>query len=381
MITLLPITIVLVFFLIVVSVIVFIYSVITKKNNMNGETKTKTKALDVFVYLGIAISLVWSVTNLLQIVFTAIDRKFIDIINTGVYVDVYNSDVRFAVASLVVMFPIFLGLSWYVAKDLKKFLYKRDLMIRKTMMYLTLFITICTLIGTLVSVIYTYLGGNLSTSFGLKALAIFVVALSLFAYYFYSMRRDYTQKSYIPMIISIIATVIVLCSLLWSIRITGTPSAMRALRIDSIRLANISGLQQEILNRFQTTDKIPVDLSELNNAFQGYVVPIDPVIKGAYGYKVIQQPVIKMNYVSNKKELVTPAIFELCGTFDITRSKQQEKMVIPAGIVTQVGTSGQDVAYPAINSYYDGDQSPFWNHGIGETCFRRVISAEMYYSK
>lgn len=378
--TLLPITIVLVFFLIVVSVIVFIYSVITKKNNMNGETKTK--ALDVFVYLGIAISLVWSVTNLLQIVFTAIDRKFIDIVNTGAYVDVYNSDVRFAIASLVVMFPIFLGLSWYVAKDIKKFLYKRDLMIRKAMMYLTLFITICTLIGTLVSVIYTYLGGNLSTSFGLKALAIFVVALSLFAYYFYSMKRDYTQKSYIPMVISIMATAIVLCSLLWSIRITGTPSAMRALRIDSIRLANISGLQQEILNRFQTTDKIPTDLSELNNAFQGYVVPVDPVTKGVYGYKVIQQPVIRMNYVSNKKELVTPAIFELCGTFDIVRtSKQQGQTVTPNGTVAQMGTSGQDVAYPAINSYYDGDQSPFWNHGIGETCFRRVISAEMYYSK
>ena len=378
--TLLPVTVVLVFFLIVVSVLVFIYSVITKKNNMNGETKTK--ALDVFVYLGIAISLVWSVTNLLQIVFTAIDRKFIDIVNTGAYVDVYNSDVRFAIASLVVMFPIFLGLSWYVAKDIKKFLYKRDLMIRKAVMYLTLFITICTLIGTLVSVIYTYLGGNLSTSFGLKALAIFVVALSLFAYYFYSMRRDYTQKSYIPMTISIIATVIVLCSLFWSIRIIGTPSAMRALRIDSIRLANISGLQQEILNRFQTTDKIPTDLSELNNAFQGYVVPVDPVTKGAYGYKVIQQPVIRMNYVSNKKELATPAIFELCGTFDIVRnSKQQGQTVTPNGIVTQMGTSGSDVAYPAINSYYDGDQSPFWNHGIGETCFRRVISAEMYYSK
>ena len=37
--------------------------------------------------------------------------------------------------------------------------------------------------------------------------------------------------------------------------------------------------------------------------------------------------------------------------------------------------------YSAQNSYYDGDQTPFWNHDIGETCFKRIISTEMYYGK
>lgn len=344
---------------------------------MNGETKTK--AFDVFVYLGIAISLVWSVVNLLQIIFSAIDRKFVDIFSASSYVDIYSSDVRMAIAALVVMYPLYLGLSWYVANDIKKFLYKRDLIIRKVMVYLTLFVTVCTLIGTLVSLIYTYLGGELSTRFELKALSIFVVALSLFLYYLYGMRRDYTKKTYIPLIASVVATVVVISSLVWSVSIIGTPSEMRATRIDNTRLADISRIQQEILNRFNMVEKIPTNLSELNNAFQGYVVPVDPVTKISYGYKVIQQPVLKMNYVTTKKELVTPAIFELCATFDTVRIISDRGQVTEP---TKIGTGGGvDTFYSVANYYYEGDMSPFWNHEIGETCFKRIISADLYYGK
>jgi hypothetical protein len=100
------------FLLLVIGIGFIIYSFTIKKNMINGEIKTK--ALDVFMYLGIAISLVWSVVNLLQIVFSAIDRKFVDVLSGVSYVDTYSSDVRFAIASLVVMYPLYLGLSWYV---------------------------------------------------------------------------------------------------------------------------------------------------------------------------------------------------------------------------------------------------------------------------
>lgn len=380
MITLISVTIVSIVILIFTGIGVFIYSVILKKNIMNGETKTK--ALDVFVYLGIAISLVWSVVNFLQIIFTAIDRKFVDVLNASTYVDAYNSDVRMAIASLIVMYPIYLGLSWYVAKDIAKFLYKRDLMIRKIMVYLTLFVTVCTLIGTLVSVIYTYLGGEISVRFELKAFTVFVVALSLFVYYLYSMRRDYTKKTYIPIVVSVVATVVVIASIVWSVSIIGTPAEMRAKRIDATRLSDISTLQQQILNRFNMTDKLPATLSELNNAFQGYVVPSDPITKVAYKYTIIEQPVLTMNYTIKKKELTTPATFELCATFDIARAVDERgQSISPTTVPTKVGMGGIDPTYLRMDSYYEGTPSPFWNHGVGETCFKRVISADMYYGK
>ena len=361
----------------IVGAVYFVYSLITKNySTMNSDQKTK--ALDVFVYLGIGISLVVSVTNILQIVFRAIEQRFVDVIDMNNYVDIYSSDVRMAIASLVVMYPLYLGLSWYVAKDISKFLYKRDIAIRKVMIYTTLFITLCTLVGTLVSIIYTYLGGELSVRFGLKALAVFVVAGSLFAYYLYSVRRDYSKKTSVPMIASIVATLAVIASLVWSVMIIGTPAEMRAKRIDSQRLSNLSSLQQQIFDRFQTTEKLPLTLDELNNAFQGYVVPVDPVTGKVYVYKVVQQPVVKMNYTSNKKELTTQGIFEICGTFDIERVASPQGQG-KGGI--SFPTPASDSFYSATNYYYDNDQSPYWNHPKGDTCFKRIISAEMYYGR
>lgn len=364
--------------LLIVGIGYLLYSLITKNKHMNGENKTK--AIDVFVYLGIGISLVVSVINILQIIFTAIDRKFPDLLTSSAATDIYSSDVRMAIASLVVMYPIYLGLSWYVAKDISKFIYKRDLIIRKVMIYLTLFITLCTLIGTLVSLIYNFLGGDLTLPFSLKALSVFVIALTLFSYYLYGIKRDYTKKTIVPMVASVIVTILVGSSIIWSVVVIGTPSEMRSKRIDSTRLSNLSSIQQQVFNHFQNADKLPESLSELNDAFQGYAVPIDPVTKESYEYKIIQQPAIKINTITNKKEMTTNAIFEICSNFDIVRNYNgQNQATVPAGIKTPISIA--DAPYSANNYYYEYDQSPFWNHTTGRVCFKRIISPDMYYNK
>jgi disulfide oxidoreductase YuzD len=351
-----------------------IYSSFLKNNNtMNADTKTK--AVDVFVYLGIAISLVVSVTNLLQMIFAAINRKFPDITSAYQYMDVYNSDIRLAIASLVVMYPLYVILSWYVARDIKKFTYKRDIPIRRTMIYTALFVTIITLIGTLVSIIYTFLGGELTVRFGFKALATFVVALTVFGYYLYSLKRKYEEKTVAPVVVTIVATLLVFWAVIWSIMTIGSPAQMRALRIDNTRLSDLSTIQQQVVSQFQTTEKLPTTLSDLNNALQGYAVPTDPVTKESYVYRVVQQPVIKMNFTLNRKEMTTPGVFEICATFDNVREYDNRGMpTLDKGGMT-------DMMYSVSNYYYEGDQTPFWNHGIGQTCFRREIGPEMYYGR
>ncbi len=353
----------------------FIYSLSASRTNV--PLTMKSKALDLFLYLGIAISLIVSVTNLLQIIFAAIDRKFIDILSATQYVDSTQSDVRFAIASLVVMFPIYLGLSWYVSNDIKKYLFKQDITVRKVMIYCTLFIAVLTLIGTLVSAIYTYLGGEISIRFGLKAASIFVVALGLFGYYYYALKRDYAKATAVPALITVIASVLVIASVVWSVSIIGTPTEMRAKKIDSTRLSDISRIQQEVFNKVQASDKLPVSLLDLDNAFQGYQVPVDPITREKYGYKILQQPVVKMNYTTNRKELTTSAIFELCATFETVRKVDSRgQMIPPKGEGFAI-----DSFYSAQNYYYEGDQSPFWNHDKGETCFKRIISPDMYYGR
>ena len=362
----------------VVSGIRFIYLFALPKNTMQtNQSDTKTKALDIFIYLGIAISLIVSVTNLLQVVFAAIDRRFVDILSATNYIDPTQSDVRFAIASLIVMYPIYVGLSWYASKDITKFLYKQNIPVRKVMIYCTIFVAVLTLIGTLVSVIYTYLGGELSIRFGYKAGSVFSVALALFAYYYYALRRDYSKETTVPLIMTGIASFVVILAVAWSISVIGSPSVMRAKKIDSTRLSDISRIQQEIFNRVQMTDKLPATLVELDNAFQGYKVPVDPITQKEYGYTITQQPVIKMNYQTNRKELTKSAIFELCATFDTAREIDSRGQSVPV--------KGTDMAvdsfYSVGNYYYEGDVSPFWNHSTGTVCFKRIISSDMYYGK
>ena len=361
------------------GIIYILYSLTTStKLTMEG---SKTKALDVFLYVGVGISLVTIVTNFLQILFTAIEKKFPDPLTYAYYGDISNSDVRMAIATLLVVFPIYLLLSWFIARDIKKFLFKQDLAIRKIFVYVTLFVTLLTLVGTLVSIIYKYLGGELSTQFGWKAFAVFATALSVFGYYFYSLRRTYSVPSSIPRNAGIAATILIVGAIAWSISIIGTPKEMRARRFDSTRLSDISRIQQEVFNRVQMTDKLPANLAELENAFQGYAVPSDPRTKEQYGYKVVQQPVVKMNYTTNRKELVTPAIFELCATFETKRELDARGQGVVA--TPMMGGKGMmtDALYSAANYYYEGDVSPFWNHDIGEECFKRVISSDMYYGR
>lgn len=367
-----------VFLIIVAGGAVLVMTFINKQNTHHN-MENKTKAIDLFLYLGIFISLVTSVVNILEIIFTAVDKRFVDILSASYSYDIYNDSMRMAMASLVVMFPVYLLLSWYVARDITKFLYKRDILVRKIMIYVALFVTVLTLIGTLVSLIYKYLGGELSIRFELKALAVFVTALAVFGYYMYSLRRDYSKKTFIPLIIGVVASVVVIGSLVWSVSIIGTPAEMRLKRIDNTRLSDISRIQQEVFNRFQSTDKLPLDLGELNNAFQGYVVPSDPVTKETYRYIVVQQPTMKMNYVTSKKEMATNAIFELCATFETVRKVDERGMSVSGP--TKGGMGGADMMYSASNYYYEGDQSPFWNHEIGETCFKRIISPDMYYGR
>ncbi len=369
-------TIVLIVALLLVALLVgavrIIYSLATSKN-MNGDGKTKV--LDVFVYLGIAITLITSVTNLLQVIFTAIDRKFVDTLAYGGYIDMTYSDVRFAIASLVVMFPIYVGLSWYVSKDIEKYLYKQDILVRKVLIYCTLFITVLSLIGTLVSLVYTYLGGDLSVRFALKAGSVFLIAATIFGYYVYSLKRNYAKKTKIPMVVSLIASAFVVAAVVWSISIIGTPKEMRAKKLDSTRLSDLSGIQQGVLNRFQMIDKLPVDLTELNNPFQGYTVPTDPQTGLPYKYSVIQQSTFKVNYETKRKEMVTEAVFEMCGTFSTVREFNDRGQMFS-------GKGGVMMSeYSVSNFYYDGDQSPYWNHGVGETCYKRVITSDMYYGR
>ena len=66
---------------------------------------------------------------------------------------------------------------------------KRNLRIRKWLIYFTLFAAALIIIGDLVALIFSLLGGELTVRFLLKVVTIFFVAGSVFYYYLWDLRR------------------------------------------------------------------------------------------------------------------------------------------------------------------------------------------------
>ena len=107
----------------------------------------------------------------------------------------YSADrVRYAIASLVVAFPIYLVLSIRVNRALQREPAKRGSRIRKWLTYMTLFIAASIIIGDLISVLYGLLSGDLNARFFLKSLTVLVIAGVIFGYYAWELRDERQAK-------------------------------------------------------------------------------------------------------------------------------------------------------------------------------------------
>lgn len=98
--------------------------------------------------------------------------------------------IRWASASLIVAFPVFLLVSRSIATRIAGDPALRSSAIRRWLTYLTLFVAACIIVGDLIVALYSLLSGELTIRFVLKALTIGSIAGGLFTYYLWSIRAD-----------------------------------------------------------------------------------------------------------------------------------------------------------------------------------------------
>lgn len=97
---------------------------------------------------------------------------------------------RTAIASLIVAFPIFLVITRALRKGAEKDPERKESRVKKWLTYLTLVIAAGVLIGDLITVLSSLLGGELSMRFFLRALTVFLVAGSIFGYYLSDLQKE-----------------------------------------------------------------------------------------------------------------------------------------------------------------------------------------------
>src|SRR3989338_9723580 len=146
---------------------------------METEVKKTTGPRDVFSHLLSIIFLYVSVIGFGILLFGIIDVYFPDVLS-DTYGWYAKSALRWPLALLVVIFPLYLWFTSYLERDLEKNPEKRALKIRKWLLYFTLFVATLVIVGDLVSVIFSFLNGELTLRFVLKVLTVLALALSVF---------------------------------------------------------------------------------------------------------------------------------------------------------------------------------------------------------
>lgn len=299
----------------------------------------KTTPKDFFLYFGAMITLYWSAGSLIALFFRIIDTVFKDQLNY--YFDPYSSGIRFAIASLIVVFPISLLLFRTLKKEVIRNTEKLLLPLRRWLYALTVFITSAALIGDLIALLNSFLGGEITTRFVLKVLAVLVVAGLVFWYCLLELRVKQGEPVRIRREFLWGTPLLVLGAILYGFVVMGSPSTQRSLRFDERRVSDLQTIQWQVVNYWQSKNRIPETLAELEDPISGFRAPVDPRTGEPYEYSA---------------QVKGDPVFTVCAVFERPST----------------GTSIAKPYYPEAR----GMES--WEHGAGRTCFERTIDPELY---
>lgn len=307
---------------------------------MEQNTTLKSTPKDVFLHLLNILTFYISIVGFITLYIQYISALFPDPLNFY-YTGIANA-VRLSTSILVIAVPVYLLTSWLLGKDLASNYKKRELKLRKWLVYFTLFISAVTIIIDLITFVNNFLSGELTLQFFLKIFVVLLVTAAVFGYYVWDLRRK-DVRSKTPKILAWILSFVVLASVVAGFFIVGTPREQRDRRFDEQRVDNLQVLQDRIINYWIQKEALPQAPTELEDSISGFVAPEDPESDLPYEYKIIDS-----------------LSFELCATFK-TSSKD-------------FGLSSK-----GIKSFYPYDSfKQNWDHEAERTCFTRIIDPELY---
>ena len=298
-----------------------------------AEKRIKTTPKDFFLNLFSIIALYVSATSLITLLFQYINHLFPDPLE---FISTNNGAIRFTISSLVVFFPVYLWSVLFMQRSYQGEPVRKEVAIRKWLVYFTLFSASLIIIGDVVALVMKFLGGELTIRFLLKIIAVLFVAGLVFCYYFWDLRQKKDRelsKTFAYGVSAIVFLVIVA-----NFFIIGSPMEQRKRLFDEKRISNLGFLQSEIVFFWQTEGELPKTLNDIKDDIRGVVPPIDPETGEEYAYRVVDE-----------------LTFELCAVFDTKGGDEhaKERAIFP---VSQTD----------------------WTHGAGLECFSRHIDPEVY---
>lgn len=279
-----------------------------------------------FVSLPAFITLVFSIINLL----------FPDAADSYWQVENAQSSIRYSIAVLVIFFPAYLVLTRRVNESRRNEgeLYHT---LTKWLIYLALLVAGMIMLGDLAVVVYTFLNGEITVRFILKALALLTIIGAASYYYFLDTKDFWEKREKQSITIGGIALAVVAVFVVLGYVQIDSPGVAREVRIDQQQISDLQDMQWRIEAYHQETDSFP---ARIEMVYQDFPVPQAPEGRQPYEYRTTGAD----TYV-------------LCATFAHATPASERSIAKPVSY-------GNDIYLQNHN----------WEHGAGEKCFdRRII--------
>ena len=287
--------------------------------------------------LGSLVALYVSVTALLTLIFSTVNIAFPDPAVGDWQWDSNQTSMRMSLALLIVFFPVYLWLTRTVNQARRQ----NDgsyATITKWMIYLSLFIGGLVMLIDLVVVIMTFLEGELTTRFILKAGAVLTVIGAVFCYYLKDARGYWQMKPQASAMYGAVGTAIVIGFVAASLYHLELPSEARERKLDTEQVRDLQEIQYRIEDYMIQNNSLPEDLAVLYEVNEPPTAPAD---RTPYRYEV------------------TDGGFQLCAEFGKASRRDEYPYARPL--------SPTESDRPQIIHAND------WEHEAGEWCFTREV--------
>lgn len=147
-------------------------------------------ARDAFMHLVLFVTLYISAYSMGSLLFDLIGLWLPDPVTQQYAYEDPNEGIRRSVASIIIAFPIYMFLSRTLVRAYRVDPDRRQSRVRKWLTYVTLFIAAFVIIGDLIALVTSLLGGEITLRFILKVLVVGLIAGLIFGYYLWDLRRD-----------------------------------------------------------------------------------------------------------------------------------------------------------------------------------------------
>jgi hypothetical protein len=289
---------------------------------------------NVVIQLAVLITLYICVSFLITLIFGIINTFFPTDTDTYWQIEEATSSVRLGIAMLVVFFPAFLITSRLVQKNRRTGDSAMYQTLTKWLIYLSLLIGGLVMLGTLVTVLYTFLNGDITERFIYKAITVLGVTGIAFHYYLLDARNYWVKHEDTSILFGIGVTIMVLTTIAFGFRYIETPATAYEMKLDETQISDLQNIQWQINSYLDNSSSaLPATLEIAYGDMQS---PAAPEGREAYTYEV-----------TNKG-------FKLCATF--SRDYQNE--------FTDVSFSDPAARIKNADN---------WNYKAGRYCFDRVI--------